>query len=108
MTLIYEVRFGSEPWTELGRLDASAQPGSIRHIAPDGQRELIVFWCNGASSTVSISRGGIDEEIGPTERVIISAALDTVAELKPGEEFEMPVRWDKDTCYIARWRHEAP
>lgn len=108
MPLIYEAR--QEPgdmWRQVGpSITADQQPGSITHIAQDGQREMIVFACNGSTSVVAISRGGTDQEIGLMRR-IDSIGFDIIATLADGEEFEMPVRSGHASGfqYIARWRH---
>lgn len=104
MPLIYEARQGSNGWRKIGMLFSDSPAGSIAHTGAEGEREIIVFTCNGETSIIAISRGGVDQEVGLV-REITSIGFDVVATLADGEEFVMPVK-SRHLDYDARWRHE--
>lgn len=104
-TLLYEIQLpGKSDWTTLGTLTPGMPEGSITDMAEGGDRDILLFRCDGARSVVSRSVGGVDVEAGPV-REVRSLGREVLAVLGDGKSYERDVTSDTLRRYRARWTH---
>ncbi len=85
----------ADQWVALSVVDCGDPPGSLSDNR-DGHRQLYVFSCapNDCTSTIYRSRLGVDAAT-PVTREIQTTGLDTVKELRRGDDpFELTVQPD--------------
>lgn len=103
MSLVLEMK-ARGGWRALGSVPAG-ETGSCSHNTPQG-RHIVLFSCHGDFSVIERSAAGVDVEQGPL-RVISSEKLEEVAQLLPGEAFELWLKTDRmDHAALFRFRHE--
>ncbi|OGE78054.1 hypothetical protein A3J19_01080 [Candidatus Daviesbacteria bacterium RIFCSPLOWO2_02_FULL_41_8] len=110
MTLGVEVYNAmAKDWVQLPELKPGDRPGSVSQNKPDGEREVYLFECapDNSHSTIYRSTFGADTEIAET-RVITTAGLEIVKELKRGEEpYVLTLKTDiSDARRIIRFTHK--
>jgi len=96
MPLKLEIYGPDGSWIEIGKVKPGDLPGSISDNKPDGSRDIYIFGCllDDSKSVIYRSKAGLDGEIGLV-RVLTSADLETVAELKRGDTHEMRIKTDR-------------
>lgn len=105
LPLLSEAFVGSE-WVQVGQpISAGDRPGSISTVA-SGQREVYLFKCEGNTSYVYRSEGGVDVESGHIRVVSSTEGLVPVAQLTNGQSYETAYRSERmPTSMKIRFRH---
>jgi hypothetical protein len=104
--LLMEVSTDGTRWKPGAVLAPGDPEGSISHNWPDGKRDLILFRCCGDHSLIRLSAAGADFEHGG-DRVIVTTGVRAIAQLGPGESFDMAVTSDRGVSYRVRWTHRS-
>jgi hypothetical protein len=98
---------GAGGWVTVGSLTPTDREGSITDITEDGNRDILLFRCDGARSVISRSADALDFTVGPDRVVLPVMGREILAELGVGQSYERDVTSDAGREYRARWTHRG-
>jgi hypothetical protein len=103
-TLLVEIQLPGQDWQPGVALAPQDGEGSISDICGPDARHIILFRCQGETSVVARSTGGMDFTEG-LSRYVLAEGRELLAELADGQSYEQEVTSDSGVPYRARWTH---